>query len=241
MEKQIKEQIAIEAMKSGKLDVVYLTGKALEPTNPRNIEIKGSIDAPLRYAKVRKFYTESASVQVSREKGTITLETNEHDEYGRTRIVGELVYSDAFRKMRINTYDYVTTQEMAERIKMNRAYFSNKAEAMKLVSDLQNFKAKVNKQIEDKTDNRGNRDLVYNQAVESNIPKSFCLYIPIFKGLDKTSVECEVYINPTDLKCTLISADANEQSEGIKDKIIDDILGKLDETECGKGIAVIEV
>lgn len=66
---------------------------------------------------------------------------------------------------------------------------------MKLVTDLQNFKAKVDKEIEQSNNNRGDRRILINQAVEHNLPEAFTLILPIFKGTAKQTIAVEVYVN----------------------------------------------
>lgn len=52
---------------------------------------------------------------------------------------------------------------------------------MILVSTLKNFKAKVNQDIERSKEENGNKTDNYSQVVDSNLPKSFKLNIPLFK------------------------------------------------------------
>lgn len=238
MEKEIKEELAMMAMKNGRLEVNYRTGKALDQKEPERVVISGTINAPAEWISARHFDVNHAHVTSSIENGEIIFYENENNPYG-TVIKGSLHESKEMKTMQINTYVYVTPQQMAERIKMNRSYFANRQEAMKLVSDLQNFKARVNKHIEDRNDNRGNRDLIYNQAVESNLPKAFTLNIPLFTGTSKREVECEVYINPQDLTCTLISAQATEDAESMKGKLMDEVLNSIKEYE--EGLAIIQI
>ena len=241
MENQILEKIAEATISNGgKMEIVYRTGKALEQLPPRDIIIDGTIDAPARWVEARQFNQKASNIIVNRSERTIVLNVDETNPY-KTIIVGVLKPSKEITEMKVNTYEYVTAQQMAERIKMHRSYFANRQEAMKLVSDLQNFKAKVNKHIQDSSDNRGNRDLVYNQAVESNLPKSFILSIPLFKGMEKTDIECEVYVNPSDLTCTLVSAQSVELADDMSDKEIDAAIKSIKEHDNGKDIVIIEV
>jgi hypothetical protein len=121
---------------------------------------------------------------------------------------------------------------------MNRSVFENRDEAMKLVAELQNFKAKVDKEVELKSDNRGNTTNLRSQVVTSNIPKSFKVNLPIFKGQKSELIEVEVYIRDHDLCCTLVSPEANDSIEMTRDAIIDKQLEKISET-CPE-IVIIE-
>ncbi|QQU04012.1 hypothetical protein [Myroides odoratus] len=109
----------------------------------------------------------------------------------------------------INSGNSYTTFELADFIKMNRHYFESKPVAMQLVSELKNFKAKVDKEVENSSNDRGNRRMLLNQVIDSNIPESFVLELPVFKGQPKARVVVEININD-DFTCTLISPDLKE-------------------------------
>lgn len=98
---------------------------------------------------------------------------------------------------------------------------------MKLVTELQNFRAKVDKEIEKSDNNRGDKRLLINQAVQSNLPEAFNLHIPIFKGTPKQTINVEVYINPSDFSCTLVSAEANDLLEEMRDREMDSVLERI--------------
>ena len=131
----------------------------------------------------------------------------------------------------INTGNYKMPIEWAEFFKMNRAFFENRDEAMKIVTELKAFKAKVNKQVELEADmNKGDRRTLLNQAVDSNMPKSFNLKLPLFKGQQATVIEVETYFNADDLTATLVSAKAAELIEDTKREAIDKIVSVIIET-----------
>ena len=110
----------------------------------------------------------------------------------------------------------------------------------KLVSQLRGFRAKVDKQVEsDHNPNKGDKRVLIAQAVDSNIPPSFKLHIPIFKGEPPVTLEVETYFNADDLTCTLVSPMANDFTEDTKNTSIDKILDKI--VEIAKDIAIINV
>ena len=109
---------------------------------------------------------------------------------------------------------------------------------MKLVSELQNFRAKVDKEIENSNNNRGDRRMLVNQVVQSNLPEAFNLIIPLFKGTPKSTIQVEVYVNPNDFSCTLVSPEAVEIMQGARDNIIDSVLTEI--INLCPGIVIIE-
>ena len=144
--------------------------KELEPKAPVKTNLKGVIGAVVEYLKKRintgQFEQKDCLVLVNRESIEITLITNEADEYKR----GEILF-----------------------IKMNRAFFADRNENMKLVSSLMNFTADVNNKIERAVKENGNRTDNFAQVVNSNLPESFTIQMPIFKGMQPETIEVETF------------------------------------------------
>jgi len=112
---------------------------------------------------------------------------------------------------------------------MNRFFFSDKNTAMKLVSDLKNFKAKVDKEIEMSDNDRGNTRLLQSQVVDSNIPEAFDIVIPIFKGQPEQKFRVEINIDARNFECSLISPDANDLINEVKSKLIGEQVSEIRE------------
>lgn len=217
------------------------TGQALAVKEPEKIKISGVLDTPFKWLEKRvgTIDQKKAYLTVSREMMSITLVTDEINHY-RTTISGELELHPAFVKFGINAGKYRTPVDMAELIKMNRSYFENRQVAMELVSLLRHFKAKIDKEVEAEFNpNRGDKKVFIAQRIDSNIPSSFKLLIPIFKGDETKEVECETYFNPDDLTCTLVSAGANDTIEETKDSAIDGVLEKI--RKIAPDIAIMEI
>ena len=203
-------------------------GDALPLREKRQLIIIGNIDTVKEWLKFRvnEISQKSCNIRINRDKMAITLEINENDKLLDT-IEGKLQLDEAFETFEINTGKYLTNFEMSDLIKMNRSHFENKSDAMKLVSELRNFKAKVDRDLENSDDNRGNRKLLINQIVESNLPENFKLHIPIFKGLPKQTIEVEVNVRADDFCCTLISPDVNDIINETKDAIINEEIKQI--------------
>lgn len=155
-------------------------GKALELKEPRIINISGVLDSPLKWLEKRINTIDmlKSNIIVDRDKMTITLTVEETEHYNKT-IAGKLELHPDFLKFGINSGQYRTAIEMSEFIKMNRAHFENRQTALDLTAKLKNFKAKVNKDVEAEYDlNKGDKRLLINQAVESNLPESFKVIYP---------------------------------------------------------------
>lgn len=141
-------------------------------------------------------------------------------------IRGSLKLHSDLLKFKINQDKTYSTFELSDFIKMNRHYFENKDIAMKLVSELRSFEGKVNKEIELKADTRANQRTLIHQVVESNIPSSFILVVPVFLGQPKVRLEIEINIT-ADFSCSLISPDLKQIVDEQTKVIIDGELGKI--------------
>lgn len=205
-------------------------GQALEIKPPKRISITGILNTPLRWLEKRlnAISVKDAHIIVDRSQRTIKLVLNETDEYKYSEITGSLTVHPIFERFGINSGIYKTPLEISELIKMNRTYFENTQQAMELVSELKNFKAKINKKVEQEFNlNKGDKRILQNQVIESNIPTSFKVELPIFKGGKKHVLEVETYFNPDDLTCTLVSSQANDIIEQATDQSIDEIIEKI--------------
>jgi len=228
-------------VENGVQTVELRTGAALPLKEPTVVKINGVLNAPFKWLekRVKEIDQLKSFILVDREKASLSLMLDESNFYGTT-ITGKLQVHPTFLNFGINTGNYKTPLEMSEFFKMNRVHFENLQVAMELVTLLKAFKAKVNKDVEQEANlNKGDRKLLFVQTVESNLPPSFFLEIPVFKGYEKERIEVETYFNADDLTCTLVSPMANEITERIKDHAIDEVLFNIQ--NIAPNIAIIEV
>lgn len=208
--------------------LIIRTDEALKVHEETAVDLAGILDTPARWLEKRqtKHDSLSAHIIVDREKMSIQLITEERD-YFKNKVKGSLEFHPIFLKFGINSDKYISSFEMADLIKMNRYYFESKSDAMQLVSTLKNFKAKVDSDIEKANDNKGNVKAILQQTVTSNMPDSFKMKLPIFKGQKAITIEVEVYIRADDFACTLISPEANEETETLRDIAINEQIDNI--------------
>nr|WP_320058811.1 hypothetical protein [uncultured Bacteroides sp.] len=212
------------------IEVVLREGEAacqLEPKEPEKIDIRGTIESPLRWLEKRigLINQKSANIKVNRDNMIITLTIDETNYY-QASISGRLELSKEMKEFGINTDNTWEPNKLSLFIKMHRAFFTDKSQNMQLVSILKNFKAKVNQDIERSKEENGSKVDNYSQVVDSNLPKSFKLFIPLFKGFANEEIEVEIYadVDGRDVSLSLVSAGANEAIEEYKNSVIDDQL-----------------
>ena len=219
--------------------------KELDPKAPVKTKLNGVIGAVVEYLTKRinagQFAQKDCHILVNRENIEITLIINEADEYKRGEIVGKLGYNPKFVEFGINGGKVWTPTELGMFIKMNRAFFADRTENMKLVSCLMNFTADVNNKIDRAVKENGNRTDNFAQVVNSNLPESFTIQMPIFKGMQPETIEVETFaqVNGREVAFVLLSPGAQATLEDLRDKVIDEQLKQI--REIAPEIAIIEV
>lgn len=227
------------------IEVVLREGEApvaLDPKEPERVVINGTIDAPLRWLekRVELINQKATNIIVNRDKMGMAL-TIDETSYYQTEINGILQASKEMQEFGINVEKKWEPIKLSKFIKMHRAFFTDKSQNMMLVSTLKNFKAKVNQDIERSKEENGSKVDNYSQVVDSNLPKSFKLNIPLFKGFSCEEIEVEIYadVDGRDVSLSLVSAGANEAIEEYKNKVIDEQLGVI--RQIAPDIVIIEV
>lgn len=232
----------------GHAEVILREGKApeLPPVlNPIHINIKGTIGAVSEYLEKRintgEFEQKECHILVNREHMTIELVLNEKDPYKIGSVFGKLEIHPKFDEFGINSSRVWTPADLGMYIKMNRACFDDRSTNMQLVSTLLNFTATVNNKIDRAIQENGSRTDNFSQIVNSNLPASFMVYLPIFKGFDPVSIEVETIakIDGKNVMFVLISPGAAEFVELTKNDVINMELEKI--RSIAPEIAIIEI
>ena len=227
------------------IEVVLREGEApelLEIKEPERVVISGTIDTPFRWLekRIELINQKASNIIVNRDVMGIALTVDETNYY-QSDIRGELKTSKEMMEFGINTEKKWEPIKLSKFLKMHRAFFTDKSQNMMLVSTLKNFKAKVNQDIERSKEENGSKVDNYSQVVDSNLPKSFKLNIPLFKGFACEEIEVEIYadVDGRDVSLSLVSAGANEAIEEYKNKVIDEQLDAI--RQIAPDIVIIEV
>jgi len=197
-------------------------GQAAEIHELNDLTITGTLNSPAKFLLIRKEQIDptKSHVIVNEDAGTICLVANDREQVGGIIVTGELKLHPDFTRTGVNTDLSRTTFKLAKWIKMNRPLFDSNAEAARLVTELRNFKAKVEKDVEKNEDERANHSMKISQAVDSNIPEGFVLHVPLFVGSKKSTIKIEIVIDPDDLTCSLLSPDAADLIKKEKESAI---------------------
>lgn len=157
----------------------------------------------------------------------IKLITNETDGRNKAEVQGSLAMYPKFVEFGINSVEKTWEPAQLSRfIKMNRAFFTDIAYNMELVSILKNFKASIDSKLERSNEDNGSRTDNYSQVVNSNLPAAFNLNIPIFKGRSAEVIEVEIIadVDGRNIRLSLCSPGAEVVIEQERNKAIDEQL-----------------
>ena len=247
-------------MNTEKLNINFAQGEAvkeviLRETNhvneplpilePKTVAIFGTIAAPYAFLEKRwqlsQIDHERTCLFVDRDNLKILLVCNETDARNCMNIAGHIELSRQFKSFGVNMDVSFQPEQLANFFRINRSYFKDRAENMVLVSNLKAFRAKIETEVEREKKDNGSVTDVYKKVVNSNLPASFKVCIPIYKGAQPEEIEIEVIatVNGRDVSLELISPDAASIVEEVRDKLINEQLDKI--REFAPEIPIIEV
>jgi hypothetical protein len=211
-------------------ELIIRHGEALPEREPNPVDIKGTLPTVREYLAKRDVDFKDSVLYVNKETGFLELTLNETSPY-RGSVVGQVFTDPHIHEWHIND-DSVswTTQGLATFMKKHIHHFFDKNEGRKLISDLMQFEGKVEKEIQDQNDQKGNVKFKYAQAIEHNLPKSFWLSIPLFKGQEKQKFEVEIIVDPKDYSCSLISNELYEMADGYIEARVNDEVSRILDT-----------
>jgi hypothetical protein len=180
----------------------------LPPVAPKKIKIEGDIKTVSSFLNKRKGAAiDTAGLQgINRNRSIVTvdkaalsikLELDPENEYG-TEVTAKLAYTPELEQFFINKNKLFNREELIKLIRFNKIWFADPEAHDKLLKAYQAFTATVNANIGKTSDTRGNVDNTYKKTVETNVPDSFVLNIPIFKGQEKRRFRVEIAIDSTD-------------------------------------------
>lgn len=245
----------------GQKELIIREGKAqniLEVKPPVKIELVGVIGAPAEFLERRfahccvaattengdkrlgHFDPSRCHVLVNREKVSIKLVVDEHDEYKRGTVVGSLELHPKYVEFGINSKKLWEPNDLGQFLKMNRAFFPDRSKNMTLVSELKNFVGKVDSTIEQQKEDKGSFKDNFSAVVTSNLPESFSVQLPVFKGTKPEIIDVEFYasVSGREIFVQLVSPGANELFESIRDTVIDEQIEAI--RKIAPNIVIIE-
>lgn len=186
-----------------------------------------TIQAPQIYAhhlhKHDLLGTSLALVSVYRDDMRIQLQADPNDTDAPT-VTGQLLVSEDYKKLQVNTGKRFTLDELRDFIRMNRSYFPDRGAHAALLGAIQSFSASVKTDIQNSKDTRGNAKTFVEKTVDSGgIPFQFDADVQLFKGQGKHRFTVDVCLDVTDgsVRFWFESPDATELIREQRDILLD--------------------
>lgn len=209
-----------------------LSGQAPKQHNPEPVSISGTITAPARFLERRnKEYDKlKAHCLASKNEGKITVVVNEQSVVDKYTITGQVELGKLYKELGINTEKGYGSMGLAKRLRFMRSIFESHSAHAKLISQLRNLEAKIKQEVENKKDDGGNRSMVFRQTVESNMPDSFTISLPLIEGEEPIGIEVAVILEARDgsVICYLESLEAEDLINEQREKIIEEEVTKIE-------------
>jgi hypothetical protein len=228
------EKVAVNLMNGAQGSILTIReGKALEEKHPERFMIKGRIESVRQYLDARRGSTlaegtlqhidkDKAVIIVNEEELTITLKLDPNNPFG-TEVIGQMQHNADLAGFQINKEHKFSRESLVKLLTFSRRFFNDAVEWENTLNAVRRLKVSSTSDISQDTDNRGNKELIFKKSVDSaNIPKSFILLIPIFKGQvpRKFSVDLCLEVTDAGVKFYLESVELVELTEQDRKDII---------------------
>lgn len=195
--------------------LTILEGKVLEPKHPIQIKIAGHITAPAEFLKKRfrnlldsapsannghilqKVDIAAAVLIVDEDAMSITLRLDPEHPFG-TEITGQLQFTNYLDSFHVNTGKQFTRPELTKLLRFSKELFRDEDKYEELLKAYQVFDFKALIEAAQQDDTRGNKSSSFVKKLTTNLPESFVLRLPIFKGQLPEEFRVEIGIDTTE-------------------------------------------
>lgn len=216
---------------NGELTITHKQGS--DPINLDGHRVETSIEGPAKYAEQRlsnhNLDVSKATVTFSYSKGNIKLDSDPHHPLHGV-VVGKLVEDVNFKAFSINSGKQFSRKELLALFRFNRRFFVDGELCGELITELNSLQLNANQQMKEHDDDRGSMDYQFQQQVESSLPQSFELIIPVFVGLKPQRVEVDLRFQVLGNKVDfwLESPELQEIKDKLAEEVIVDEVDKLE-------------
>lgn len=193
-----KVNITVPADYSGQPIIVHLLeGSSPKQVNEKSFEITGNIYAPSDFLVGQNIDTKKTVLIFDGEQKSITASMNIGNDLYST-VQGKLSYSDVIIEFGINRDKRFSLAEFRNLVRLNGPWFNNQDAHANLLVKISDFSAKINAEFNNQKDTRGNSNVAVKKSVTSDVPFSFSLKAPVFKGDQNAIFNVDVCLEATD-------------------------------------------
>ena len=174
----MENKIIVNAEKGTNL-IEVREGSSLKLREPSIVNLTGTITSVSSYLAKREISSKESHVIIDDDNQEIILCVNEHDYYKDT-IKGKLLFDSDLNKFGINEDKLFSIGELIQLLRLKKYMFADSEQHLKLISSLKQFKIKIEKDIENSDDDRGNTRKLIEQKLTTEVPMNFTLNAIVF-------------------------------------------------------------
>lgn len=192
------EQILEVKVEGETKELVIRKGNAPDIVVPKQAVIIGTLASIMAFVEHRKPNIETCHVEIDREKLFAHLFENPKDPLA-TEVKGSILLNPDLVKFNINTTcNMMDRTELKSFLRTNRVFFPNKEAHAQLVSAIESFSAKVQMEIQQSNDSRGNKAGNFTKEVKTDVPFDAVIEVSVFKGEPKKKIQIEICYDVTE-------------------------------------------
>lgn len=232
-----KQNITVAAA-PGVSELLIRHGDAAPVIVPKQYTFDGNVSAPFDYLTARNaatdnthFNPKNAVLQINRKNGNLKLYQNPNDPIADV-INGMTVVAPELDEWKFNTEHRWRASDLAEFLRRNRRHFTDPSRLADMIGELRSMKVTTNGDIQTDDDKRGNKKSLFEQSVQSNIPVSFYVDLPIIAGQKPSRVNVEIFIEVTGSTVSLMldSIDVSDLLITERDRLLNEQIDKFKQT-----------
>jgi hypothetical protein len=162
----------------------------------QKINLSGIITTPSEFLKKREGLIDPKQGHVTFDKAgkTIVLVTEDEDFFQKT-ITGKLKMNPFLAKLKINSDEGYTIGDLKKLFRYQKRHFEDKAKHSTMMTQLQNYTAKVTKTVNERDNRQGDKAISIEQQIDSfgkDYNFDFDLFTEIFEGMGKQKISFKV-------------------------------------------------
>ena len=207
-------------------ELVVRQGKAAPIREKNCLNETGTIFAPAEFMENRSEFdllnNQDCVLLSDKDNNRLQFISDQSKELN-DKITGVLKPSREIGIFGINTGRKYGDKELADLFRKTRMYFSNTVDCTKAITSLSKFKAKVSADLENNDDQRGNTKFLIEKRVQTDLPETINLKIPIFQGFQPVEIEVLLIISVSGsgIEISLESYELYELEEKEKTRIFE--------------------
>lgn len=232
-------------LNEGQTELVLRQGEAPKVYNPKAHNYSAQLDSVLQFIRMRIEHgvenvnlleQGTACITINLTEKKVVVESNPNSELN-TVLTATLEYSDILKTFGINQEKEFNKEQIVKLLRFNSRFFADADKHTKLLESFVNFSAKVNGDVTQNNDNRGNVSDIFNKTVKTNLPKSFVMNIPVTKYGKPQRVTVELFYDVDDRKATFWfeSPELEGLIEGLFNAVVEQI-----EKEFGHTLVILK-